>query len=468
MSTSIRARLGAGLLVLAVLAFSVPAMAQLEEKLRELDAAIGQLYAGGTVTMDQCIQVALIGSSAVLTAEEDHESSGVDVSAAWSQWLPNLTANMQWQRNERTDFDSPIFDQLGPTGEVEDALSIFTSTSGSLSSNWTVFSGFSRLLGLSRAKADQAAAGLTLEYQKELVEEQVGNAYLDYIRAILKVQVAEDAEELAEKELEKSETYFELGISTRSDVLQQKVQLQRNRLESVQARNEKRNTFASLTHLMGIAGAREFQVDTDAMSSQEMMVPDLAPVMDHALANRADYLASEYNVTARSKAVGEARAGYYPSVQIFGQISRSRSESPQSLRLGAEENQNISWGIQGQWAIFDRFSTQQQTRRAVANRRKAEYAHRQALLDLEKEIIQLRNNLIESAESFAVATQAVEQADEELRLAQERFRVGAGTSLDVINAQVGLAQARRDVVDAQTNYAKFRNQLDRASGGALR
>ena len=66
-----------------------------------------------------------------------------------------------------------------------------------------------------------------------------------------------------------------------------------------------------------------------------------------------------------------------------------------------------------------------------------------------------------------MATQAVEQADEELRLAQERFRVGAGTSLDVINAQVGLAQARRDVVDAQTNYAKFRRQLDRASGGAL-
>jgi outer membrane protein TolC len=37
----------------------------------------------------------------------------------------------------------------------------------------------------------------------------------------------------------------------------------------------------------------------------------------------------------------------------------------------------------------------------------------------------------------------------------------------VINAQVGLAQARRDVVDAQADYIKFRHQLRRASGESM-
>ena len=85
-------------------------------------------------------------------------------------------------------------------------------------------------------------------------------------------------------------------------------------------------------------------------------------------------------------------------------------------------------------------------------------------MNVEAEVVSIHNNLIEAVERFSVATQTVEQADEDLRLAQERFRVGAGTSLDVINAQVGLAQARRDVVDARTDYAKFTNQLERATG----
>jgi outer membrane protein TolC len=82
--------------------------------------------------------------------------------------------------------------------------------------------------------------------------------------------------------------------------------------------------------------------------------------------------------------------------------------------------------------------------------------------------VSIHNNLSEAVERSQVATQTVEQAEEDLRLAQERFRVGAGTSLDVINAQVGLAQARRDVVDAQADYIKFGHQLRRASGESVR
>jgi len=492
MSTSTIARWGAILLVLALVSADLPAQAQLQEKLRELDAAVGELYAGGSVSMERCIDVALLASSTVLAFEEDLESAGVDVTAAWAQWLPDLSITGSWSKSERTDFDSPVtapelqpaffFDDAGnlllleidgeqafsfgltETGEFEDTTIFSTSSNARVSTNWTVFNGFARTAGISRAKADRTATGLNLEYQKQLLEEQVGNAYLDYVRAILKVRVAEDAEELAEKELEKSETYFELGISTRSDVLQQKVQL-RNRLESVQARNEQRNTFASLAHLMNIPGAEEFEVDTDILTSMAMVVPELDGLLVVARQTRPDFQASALNVDARGKAVTEARAGFYPSISVFANYSLSENTTP--FRFGAARSDNVSWGIQGQWNLFDRFQTKQQSRRAVANRRKAEYDHRQARLDLEKEIVQLRNNLIEATESHAVATQAVEQADEELRLAQERFRVGAGTSLDVINAQVGLAQARRDVVDAQTNYAKFRRQLDRASGGAL-
>ena len=116
------------------------------------------------------------------------------------------------------------------------------------------------------------------------------------------------------------------------------------------------------------------------------------------------------------------------------------------------------------WSLFDRFQTKAASRRAVADRRRSEYNLRQAQLDAEREIVQYLNSLIEAKESFVVASGTVEQAQEDLRLANERFRVGAGTSLDVINAQVNLTSARKDEVDAVANYLIAKAQLARAVG----
>jgi len=64
----------------------------------------------------------------------------------------------------------------------------------------------------------------------------------------------------------------------------------------------------------------------------------------------------------------------------------------------------------------------------------------------------------------AVATETVEQAQEDVRLAEERYRVGAGTMLETIAAQVALTQAKADVIGAKCDYLVAVADLDRATG----
>ena len=59
---------------------------------------------------------------------------------------------------------------------------------------------------------------------------------------------------------------------------------------------------------------------------------------------------------------------------------------------------------------------------------------------------------------------AIEQAQEELRLAQERFRVGAGSTLERINAEVNLSSARADEVEAICDFLINKARLERAVG----
>ena len=65
---------------------------------------------------------------------------------------------------------------------------------------------------------------------------------------------------------------------------------------------------------------------------------------------------------------------------------------------------------------------------------------------MQVEIRQLHNTMVEARERANVSRETITQSEEELRLAQERFRVGAGTTLDIIVAQANLANARAQEV----------------------
>ncbi len=101
---------------------------------------------------------------------------------------------------------------------------------------------------------------------------------------------------------------------------------------------------------------------------------------------------------------------------------------------------------------------------AKASARIDEYDLEQARLDAQLEVRQLYNTMIEAREKTYVSSETVAQAQEEVRLATERFRVGAGTTLDQINAQNNLASARAEEVRAIVEFLAAEVQMERAVG----
>ena len=77
-------------------------------------------------------------------------------------------------------------------------------------------------------------------------------------------------------------------------------------------------------------------------------------------------------------------------------------------------------------------------------------------------------NLQTSYRSAALQREVAANAAEELRLARERFRLGAGTSLEVTDAQTRLAEAERAVIDAVYTYHKSLAALEALVGRSLR
>ncbi len=439
------------------------------------------------LSLEQCIRIALESNPSLMIAGERLNIAGKDVSDAYGAFLPDISLNRNWNNSDRTDFGVQKFQ---PT--IVDSIQLRDNFTGDLVTwysqaslpagtenqvtnskykDWNgratmnLFSGFSKFSSLSSAKHGHAAAEATLGYNRELVVQDVITAYFNLLRFQKLEEVALDAKGQATKELTRTETYFRLGSAAKSDVLQQKVRLENTKLDLVVAHNSVANAFADLAFIMNRPLAEEFAVDSSVLIT-DFPVESVEGLYKEALAQRLDLQSSEQQLAARRKDITSASSNLWPQVNLNGSYTRYNNESP--FKFGAQESESISYGYSVSWNIFDRMRTINSRSRAKANARIAEYELEQARQNAQVEVRQLHNSLVEAKERANVSRETIEQSQEELRLARERFRVGAGTTLDVIVAQVNLANSRAQEVQAKCDFLIAQAQLNRAVGRPVR
>jgi outer membrane protein TolC len=434
-------------------------------------------------TLRQCVQIALESSVSLAVAKEQRHLADQDVKAAVGAFFPDLTLSHVNVKDSRTDFDVSQFDVRGavvdarmadtgvdttlifglqvPADRVADQTIETSYRDFQASSNLNVFAGFSKFSGLRSARNNLKAAQANEAYYRDLVVQNVASAYYNLLRYERLLEVALESRDLAARELEKSETYFRLGSAAKSDVLQARVRLEQTKLEVVRSQNAVAQAFADLAYAMNQPLAERFEVDRSPLQT-DFELELLEDLYAEALRSRPDLISHEYTVEAANQDVTTAGSNLWPSLNLFAQYQRYNNESP--FRFGSQESDLLRYGYQVRWNVFDRMTTLTGRSKAKANARIAQYNLEQAKLDAQLEIRQIFNLLVEARERASHSRETIIQAQEELRLAQERFRVGAGTTLERITAQVNLAQARAEEVQAICDFLINLITLDRAVG----
>jgi outer membrane protein len=148
---------------------------------------------------------------------------------------------------------------------------------------------------------------------------------------------------------------------------------------------------------------------------------------------------------------------------LFGSDTAGR---PGALNYpGLNPTWNVSLSLQ--WPIFNGFQREYALEQAQATRDyQASFAADQRR-SVDAQISQYVAALESALASVQIAQASREAADEALRIQRERYRLGAATIVDVLNAQVSLNQAESDAVNARVNYQVARAQLEALAGHSL-
>jgi outer membrane protein len=408
------------------------------------------------VTLAEAIALAQRTQPGVIQAQSQVRTAHAQRRSAWGSFLPSLTAS-----SSASDFFAEGASRVDPiTGELNSGNNSSRSLNTSLNASVDLFTGFRRGAELGAAKAGEAEAGATLvdaRFQQALT---TTNQFFDALSAAQLVTVREASVRRAEEQLKVSVAKLRAGSATRSDSLRSLVTLGNTRLDLIEAQTGLATAEASLARLIGEIG-RVKAVD-DSAFHQVVAAVDTGALRAEAGARSPRIQSAKASAEAARANVRAARSAYWPSLTLAANTGWNASRSQDYEFFNQRQvSLRMSWNL---FNGFDRELTiaQREASFDVAEATAAD-EHRAVQAELTQRLAELdaaRSKIDITATSVAAAT-------EDLRVQQERYRLGVATIVDVLTSQEALNQAEVDVVNARFDYLRAKAQLDALIGRTL-
>ena len=422
------------------------------------------LAAARVITLDQAVESARTRQPQLRQAQATAQAAAARQRAALAPMLPQLNAQAGYQRTTANSISRPG----APTVQ---ARNCGTETAPVPCSNWTTYDSWSDSItaslllwdfGVSLNKYQAAGAQAEAQAAQERatalqVDLTVRSAYFDARANKSLVQVAQDTLANQQKHLEQTEGFVKAGTHPEIDLAQARTDTANARVQLINAENNYETSKVALNSAMGILGPTDYDVADEAMPAVPGEDGDVAPLLDEATKARPEFASIEALVRADQLTVRSIEGEYWPSIGAAAGITQGGT-SPAHLGWNAQAGISLTWQIYGGGI----------TRAGVAEA-EANVAGEVAQLDLLKQ--QLRADVeaarlaVRAAKASTSATQeALLNARERLRLAEQRYQVGVGSAIELSDAQVALTQASSQVVQADDRLSTARAQLLRAVG----
>lgn len=410
-------------------------------------------FAGETVELSlaDAMDRAFKTNPAVSIANYGVQSSKASYDAARSSYGISIKGS---HKTGRGGFNDDII-QAG----TNNGKKIGNEHTNSLTASMTLFSG-GELEGTNKkAKAGYKSALAGQQKAFNQLRADVTNGYFTLLQAENAKMLSQESVDRMTDHLKNVQAQYDVGVVAKVDLLRSQVELANAKQTYVKAANARDLAEAALNRIVGLPMATSLKLDNIMVYKpyEESLENCLLYAEDH----RPELAQAKYNVDAQKGALQVARSGHMPKVGL--EASQSFYDANKSWHGSGEKN-NWAVGVGVTMNIFDSGVTLSKIHGAEADLHSAEETYRDTkdavALDVRNNYLSLR----EAEKRIETTETAVEQAEEDYRIAQLRYQAGVGTNTDVIDASVALTNAKNNYLQALYDYNTSKTNLQNAMG----
>jgi outer membrane protein len=366
-------------------------------------------------------------------ADEDVASAMADLRPVL-RWAGEITRDFAYSGSLRTNV-------FGVTSFVE-AGSINNSASISLIAEIVLYAGGRNRMGVDAAKEQVLATRAALVSVEQSILFRAVAAFMNIRRFSETVSLRENNVRVIQQEVRAARDRFEVGEVTRTDVALAEARLAQARAALAAAQGDL--LVAGEEYLAAVGRKPSNLVNPPSMPRLPASVEQ---AKKEAVRRHPDLIAQQHTVTALEIAILIADGAKKPTVTLGGRYGVNESLDDRSYSRGG----SITLGAGG--PIYSGGALDAAVRKAVANRDSARGRLHVVIQNIEQNVGNAYANLRVSRANRTSFEEQVRAATVAFRGVREEAKLGARTTLDVLDAEQELLDARASLISSQVDEA---------------
>ena len=366
--------------------------------------------------------------------------------------LPNLSAGGAVRHNY-----ADVRRSNGPTGNTD-----WGDQQGDISLTQPVYH-HDLWVQLEQADLRTKQANADFAFARQELMLRIAGRYFDVLRARDQLAFAQAALEAFGQQLKQAQQRFEVGLIAITDVEEAQAGFDLATADVIAAENDLDNAREALREVTGL-----YTTDLASLGDAMPLVsPDPADInqwTETALRQNLQIMAARHAAANAREEISRITSGHYPTLDLVGRAQYFNSDG--GIGSIATNNQTVDGqiGLELNIPIYEGGLVTSQTR-------ESRHLYQQSLDDLERQRRAVQRqaraayqNLESDISRVKALTQAVKSTVSAKEAIDAGFQVGTRTSVDVLNAERRVFEARRDLAFSRYDYIINRLTLKQAAG----
>lgn len=409
------------------------------------------------LNLDECVRIALEKSPYLERSLGERRQRSASVFSALSAVIPGISLTTGYDRSG-PDQAAPGTDSLGyPPGFSPVYSNEQYQTAININAVLVDLASFA---GLKAAFTVDDIAETAFRGSKADLAYNVKEAYYNLIAVHKNIDVSQASAAQSEEQMLIARERFALGAIARPELLRIEVDQARRRIELINARSELETANRNLANQIGML--YPLAIDTSLLFPQiSGPPPDHDSLVTIILKKNPSMISADFTLESQKTNRLSTQLQKVPVLSVGFSYGSAGTEPG----WGAWSDKDFwNLGVRLTWNIFEGLGWYGRLRESNAQVQTAEAEQEITRGNVLQEINQAYNEYLSSREALSTAEILREQAQEQLRVTQEQFRLGATSALELVQSQTEYQQAILESIQIIISYHLSYARINRLAG----
>lgn len=305
---------------------------------------------------------------------------------------------------------------------------------------------FDAFVGRGAAAANVKATEFNLEWTKNLISLKAKYLYFQLQLAKKQKEVLQLSSKALAEGLTVTQNFYEQNLIQKVDLLDMQLRISEIESHLLATETQISNVNAQFAHFLGYSPNTQLTLSDEIQNFTEVNLSELGAT---TITDRSDMKAMSLQLQASNRMLNSAKFKFLPRLNAFGSY-----EFNDDVIFGTNAN-NYMVGARLEWDIFKGGKNVGEWQKMKHQKNMMQLSYDEKLSDSERELTQVKNQLLVAKKQVELAKLTVAQAEESFRLKSDRYEQGLEKTADVLKAEAVLFSKKINELQTINNYQQL-------------